>query len=78
MLILNRRPGESLYLGENIRVTVLGVQGKHIRLGLEVPGSVTVYREEVYRRVEAENKCSLESTTQDVMQAATLWNEPRN
>ena len=37
MLILTRRPGESLYLGENIRITVLGMQGKQVRLGLEVP-----------------------------------------
>jgi len=47
MLILTRRPGESLYLGENIRITVLGMQGKQVRLGLEVPEETTVYREEV-------------------------------
>lgn len=76
-MILKRRPGESLYLGEDIRVTILDVQGRHIRLGLEVPGHVTVYREEVYRRVEAENRCSLAASAEDVMQAATLWNEPR-
>ena len=56
MLILTRRPGESLYLGENIRITVLGMQGKQVKLGLEVPGDTTVYREEVYKRVIEESR----------------------
>ena len=47
MLILTRRPGESLFLGENIRITVLGIQGKQVKLGLDVPPETTVYREEV-------------------------------
>ncbi len=73
MLILTRRPGESLYLGENIKITVLGMQGKQVKLGLEVPSDTTVYREEVYNRVIEENQRALASKNEDLMQAAELW-----
>ncbi|MBD5642076.1 MAG: carbon storage regulator CsrA [Desulfovibrio sp.] len=73
MLILTRRPGESLYLGENIKITVLGMQGKQVKLGLEVPSDTTVYREEVYNRVIEENRRALASKNEDLMQAAELW-----
>lgn len=56
MLILTRRPGESLLLGDEIKITVLGVHGKQIKIGLDVPQSVAVYREEVYLRVLEQNK----------------------
>ncbi len=73
MLILTRRQGESLYLGENIKITVLGMQGKQVKLGLEVPSDTTVYREEVYKRVIEENRRALASKNEDLMQAAELW-----
>ncbi|MGE4291848.1 MAG: carbon storage regulator CsrA [Desulfovibrio sp.] len=73
MLILTRRPGESLYLGDNIKLKVLSVQGKQIKLGLEVPEEMTVYREEVYLRIKEQNRQALECTDQDLLQAATLW-----
>ena len=74
MLILTRRSGESLYLGTDIRITVLGMQGKQVKLGLEVPSETTVYREEVYKRVIEENRQALASSNEDVMVAAELWN----
>ncbi|SKA86588.1 carbon storage regulator, CsrA [Paucidesulfovibrio gracilis DSM 16080] len=73
MLILTRKPGESLYLGDNIKLKVLSVQGKQIKLGLEVPEEMTVYREEVYLRIKEQNRQALECTDQDLLQAATLW-----
>lgn len=73
MLILTRRPGESLYLGDNIKITVLGMQGKQVKLGLEVPSETTVYREEVYERVIEENRRALATNNEDFMVAADLW-----
>ncbi len=73
MLILTRRPGESLYLGDDIRITVLGMQGKQIKLGLQVPSEMTVYREEVYKRVIEENQQAMATSTEDFMVAANLW-----
>lgn len=73
MLILTRRSGESLYLGDNIKVTVLSVQGKQIKLGLDVPKDMTVYREEVYKRVQEQNKLAIESKDDDLLAVTTIW-----
>ena len=73
MLILTRRPGESLYMGDNIKITVLSVQGRQIKLGLEVPDDMTVYREEVYLRVKEQNLQALEASNEDLAAAAQIW-----
>lgn len=54
MLLLTRRPGETIHIGDDITVTVLGIKGNQIRLGVNAPQDVEVYREEIYRRVQAE------------------------
>ena len=77
MLILTRRPGESLYLGDKIRITVLGMQGKQVKIGLDVPSDTTVYREEVYKKVVEENRRALETSNNDLMVAAELWHETK-
>jgi len=51
MLILTRRIGESLKIGDDIRVTMLGVRGNQIRMGIHAPAEVPVHREEVYDRI---------------------------
>ena len=73
MLILTRRPGESLFLGEDIKITVLSMQGKQIKLGITVPSDTTVYREEVYLRVREQNKLALETSDADLLAATELW-----
>ena len=54
MLILSRRPNESLCIGPDIRVTVLGIRGNQIRLGISAPDDVVIDREEVHRRKQRE------------------------
>ena len=54
MLILTRRIGETLMIGDEITVTVLGIKGNQIRLGTNTPKSVSVHREEIYMRIQAE------------------------
>ena len=54
MLILTRRIGEAVVIGENITVTVMGVNGNQVRVGVDAPKHVEVHREEVYERVQAE------------------------
>ena len=53
MLILSRKTGESLMVGEDVVITVLDVKGDHVRLGVTAPPVTAVHREEVYRKVKA-------------------------
>jgi carbon storage regulator len=59
MLILTRRVGETVVIGNDVDVTVLGVKGNQVRLGVKAPREVSVHREEIYKRIkEEENKSS--------------------
>ena len=77
MLILTRRSGQSLYVGDNIRITVLGIQGKQVKIGLELPEEMTVYRDEVYQRVMEENRMAIQTSNEDLLVAAELWQDSR-
>jgi carbon storage regulator len=55
MLILTRRVGESLMIGEDVTVTVLGVKGNQVRIGVAAPKTVTVHREEIFERIKGES-----------------------
>lgn len=54
MLILSRRPGETIRIGDDIAITTLGIQGLQVRLGIEAPAGVAVHRQEIYDRIQAE------------------------
>ncbi len=65
MLVLSRRPGEKIVIDGNIVVTVVEVRGDQIRLGIDAPRSVKVYREEVYAQILAANAAAAESVDRD-------------
>lgn len=54
MLILTRRVGETIMIGEEVTITVLGVKGNQVRIGINAPKDVAVHREEIYERIKAE------------------------
>ena len=56
MLILTRRVGEGLKIGDEVEVTILGIKGNQVRIGILAPKEVPVHREEIYRRIRAEKE----------------------
>ena len=70
MLVLTRRAGESVMIGDDVVITVLEVRGDVIRLGIQAPRDVQVHREEVYRELREANRAAA-SPTDDEVQAVT-------
>jgi carbon storage regulator len=64
MLILTRRPGESIMIADDVTVTVLGIRNSQVRIGIAAPKSVPVHREEVYERIRVAGTDSVELTSE--------------
>ena len=67
MLILTRKLGESITIGDNIKVTVLGVYGRQVRLGVDAPLDVVVHREEIYVKIQEENRKASKTIKEDII-----------
>ena len=61
MLILTRRVGETVMIGADVTVTVLGVKGNQVRVGINAPQNVEVHREEIFKRIQAERAAVVET-----------------
>ena len=75
MLILTRKLGESITIGDDIKITVLGIHGRQVRLGVIAPQKVVVHREEVYFKIQEENKKASQVGKAEVTQMAKVVRE---
>ena len=62
MLVLTRKKGETIVIGDNIKVSIIDVQGDSVRIGILAPKEVSIYREELYKEIQAENRKATEIT----------------
>ena len=86
MLVLTRKPNQSLYIGDNIKITVHGIRGNQVKLGIDAPDSIRVYREEIYIQILQENlsaaaqnmQASAGQTPSDLSGIAKAWADGRS
>lgn len=64
MLILTRRVGETIVIGDDVIITVLGIKGNQVRIGINAPKDVSVHREEIYQRIQQEKGAPVPAATQ--------------
>jgi len=64
MLILTRRAGETVMIGSDVTITVLGVKGNQVRIGINAPKDVAVHREEIYERIQSEKNAGETAATE--------------
>jgi carbon storage regulator len=78
VLILTRKTGETIAIGEEIKITVLGIQGKQVKLGITAPEKVSVYREEIFKKIQLENVKASMSLKEDLQELARIIKASKN
>ncbi len=73
MLILTRKLGESIAIGDDIKIHLMEVKGRQIRIGVEAPPHVAVHREEIYRLIQEQNRRAVESAGADDQGVQEVW-----
>ena len=73
MLILTRKIGETVAIGDEVKVQVVDVKGRQVRLGITAPSSLAVHREEVFQRIQEQNRQSVDPAPSDLAALANLW-----
>jgi carbon storage regulator len=75
MLVLTRKSGEGILIGNGIKVVVVDVKGNQVRLGIEAPAELPVHREEVYRKIQEENVTAARIDSTGLRKIAEMWRE---
>lgn len=75
MLVLTRKPGQSLYIGDDVKITLQAVRGNQVRIGIDAPSSVRIYREEIYLQILEENRSAAAASAApaDLGEFAAAW-----
>ena len=77
MLILTRKLGESITIENDIKITVLGILGKQVKLGIVAPDKVSVHREEIFKRIQDENRSASLALKEDLREVANILKSKR-
>jgi carbon storage regulator len=75
MLVLTRKSGEDIFLDDDIRIVIKEIKGKQVRIGIEAPPSIPVYRGEIYRQIQEENIRALSGDLEEAGEAAETLNQ---
>lgn len=78
MLIITRRVGETIVVGDNIEVNILEIKGKQIKIGINAPEEISIYRKEIYLKIIEENKLAATPGKEDIENIQMLWNKRNN
>jgi len=78
LLILTRKIGEGIILGDDIRISIMEIRGKQIRIGIEAPSDVVVLREEIYQRIQEENLRAAGVRDVDLKEIAHIWKQKKD
>ena len=73
MLVLTRKVGESINIGNDIKITIVSMEGSQIRLGIEAPKDVIIHRTEIYNKIMEENRKAVKTSTLDLKAIALDW-----
>ena len=76
MLVLTRKPGQSVFIGDDIRITLMEIRGNQVRVGVDAPPAVRIYREEIYQQILEENKTAAQHTAAipaDLSSVTAAW-----
>jgi len=77
MLILTRKLGESITIGDDIKIQVLEIKGKQVRLGIDAPRTYTIHREEIYQRIQDENKLAAQQSPISLKTFSEMWKKKK-
>ena len=78
MLVLTRKLGESIRIGDDIIIKIVDLDSRHVKLGIEAPRNVSVNRQEIYERIQKENKAASQSKEQNLKDIADAFRKSQN
>ena len=77
MLILTRKLGESITIGDDIKIQVLEIKGKQVRIGINAPKSFSIHREEIYQRIQEENRLAAQQSPLSLKSISEIWKKKK-